>query len=151
MTAQGWEGGETGDPNSTGLMPASWFRSVPLPAPLAAIAADLAASLDALLLPTVGNSQHLDLNGNWVSHRDPEDARVIAQYQALAPGQLFTGQYSAPAIPVGTPYPSSQHDGLSDAWKQKMGLDTSKAQNNVVMPNGYTALELFLSGTSPVT
>ena len=51
--------GENG--NETGAIPASWQR----PAPMAAsnafpIVPDPAASLDGLLLPTIGNSQHLD-------------------------------------------------------------------------------------------
>jgi hypothetical protein len=148
LTARGWEGGETGDANSQGPIQSSWFRSTPNPAALVAILVDLVQNLQNAIVPTVGNSQMIDLNGNWQPRRDSQDARVIAQYQNRAAGQLFTGQFSAPPIAAGTPYPSSQHDGMSDAWKQKMGLDTSKAQNNVVMPDGYTALEWFLAGRS---
>jgi hypothetical protein len=146
MTAQGWEGGESGGPPGSGQpMPNSWLRSTPLPAQTFPISDDT-ANLDAVIVPTVGNSQMLDLNGNWVVRRDSQDQRVIDQYNAKGPGQLFTGQFSPPPVIAGTPYPSSQHDGLSDAWKQAMHLDTSKPQNNVVMPDGYTALDWFLSG-----
>ena len=158
--------GENGD-EINGHFPASWLRAAPQPASNAfPISVDDATQLAAILLPTVGNSQHLDLNGNWVSHRDQADTRVTNQVKNLGPGgfwpngltQPITNQTSPSQIPVPTddyvdkpmtnftPYPSSQHDGLSDAWKQAIGLDTSKPQNNVVMPDGYTALEWFLSG-----
>jgi hypothetical protein len=150
MTAQGWEGGETGNPNSEGPWPASWFRATPLPAAVAPIVADLVQALDAVLLPTVGNSQILNAQGQWVNTRIAGDARVIAQYQARGPGQLFNGQYPAPVITQGTPYPSQWHNGLSDVWVQANGLDTSDANlNNKVMPSGMTVLECFLAGMPP--
>jgi hypothetical protein len=141
MCAQGTEAGDSGSP-----MPSSWIRSTPLPTQSAPITADPVDKLDAVLLPTIGNSQMLDASGNWVARRDREDTRVLAYYQARGVGNLFHGQFSAPPVTPGTPYPSSQHDGLSDIWKSAMGLDTSKPQNNFVMPDGYTALEWFLSG-----
>lgn len=142
MCAQGTEAGDSGSP-----MPSSWIRSTPLPAQPAPITADPVNTLDAVLLPTVGNSQMIDANGNWVARRDREDTRILAYYKARTTGNnLFTGQYSAPPTVAGTPYPSSQHDGLSDIYKQAMGLDTSKPQNNFVMPDGLTALDWFLAG-----
>ena len=141
MCAQGTEAGDSGSP-----MPSSWIRSTPLPTQAAPITIDQVDTLDAVLLPTIGNSQGLDANGNWFTRRDREDTRVIAYYKARGVGNLFNGQFSAPPVTPGTPYVSSQHDGLPDAYKQAMGLDTSKPQNNVLMPDGYTALEWFLAG-----
>src|SRR5580704_15377242 len=89
--------GENG--NETGSIPASWTRPAPMPASNAfPIIPDPASSLDNVLLPTVGNSQHLDCSGNWVSHRDAADSRIIAQYQSGGAGGYwpngvtFTGQ-----------------------------------------------------------
>jgi hypothetical protein len=152
--------GENG--NEIGPFPASWRRAVPLPASNACpIMVDDAATLAIRLLPNVGNSQRLDANGAWVSHRDTADARIIRQIIQKSSGGFWpnsatnAGATSYPAplpdwqdqpIAPGTPYQSSQHDGLPDAWKQKMGLDTGKPQNNVVLPDGYTAIEWFLAG-----
>jgi hypothetical protein len=148
MTAQGWEGGENGDPNSTGPWPSSWFRHTPLPAEEFPIVADPVENLDSVLLPTAGNSQHLDCSGNLASNRDSQDARVIAQYLAHAPGNLFTGQFSEPAIPAGIPCQESLHDGLPDQWKQLKGLSTSDHNlHNTIAPNGYTYLENYLNST----
>jgi hypothetical protein len=150
MTVQGWEGGETGDPNSTGPWPSSWFRHTPLPTEEFPIVADPAENLDSVLLPTAGNSQHLDCSGNLASNRDSQDARVIAQYLAHASGDLFTGQFSAPAIPAGIPCQESLHDGIPDQWKQLKGLATSDPNlHNTIAPNGYTYLENYLNSTNP--
>ena len=121
---QGWEGAETpltNLPNAT--WPSGWFRSTPMPTETFPIQADQVTSLDSVMLPTVGNSQHLDCNGNFVPNRDSQDARVIAQYQARGhggpwnPGDLvspanYTGPSSGPSIPTGTPCQESLHDGI---------------------------------------
>ena len=48
-------------------MPSSWFRNTPLPAQTFPITDDT-ANLDAVIVPTVGNSQMLDLNGGGVEY-----------------------------------------------------------------------------------
>jgi hypothetical protein len=151
MTAQGWEGGDTGDPNSQGAWPFSWFRSGPLPTEQFPIEADDVANLDNVLIPTVGNSQHLDCLGNWVSHRNSEDARVIGVYQTRAADDLFTGQHSAPAVATGTPCTESLHDGIPDQWKARYGLSTTDASlyQTVDPATGYTYLEDYLNGIAP--
>ena len=150
MTAQGWEDGDTGDPNSRGPWPSSWFRSTPLPAEAYPITADPVENLDAVLLPTVGNSQHLDCNGNFVNNRDSQDARIIDVYQTRAPDNLFTGQWQPPAIPAGKACRESIHDGVPDQWKLLHGLSTSDAGLAPRQaPNGYTYLENYLNGTDP--
>jgi hypothetical protein len=53
-----------------GLMPSSWFRNTPLSPEQFPIIADPVANLNTVLTPTVGNSQGLDCDGNWVGHRD---------------------------------------------------------------------------------
>ena len=156
--------GENG--NETGAIPASWQR----PAPMAAsnafpIVPDPAASLDSLLLPTIGNSQHLDCNGNWVSHRDAADTRIVAQYQSGGSGGYwpngvtFTGQPTIPQptadwrdapIVNGTPCVESLHDGIPDQWKKNNGLSTTDASlyKKVDKKTGYTYLEEYLAGNA---
>lgn len=130
-----------------GPPPSNYYRSTPLAAPKYPITNDPVTNLDSVLLATVGNSQHLQADGTFVLDRDSQDARVIAQYQSKGPGNFFDGQFKTPTIPIGTPYPSSQHDGMSDVYKQKMGLDTSDPNlHNKISPAGITWLETFLAG-----
>jgi hypothetical protein len=159
--------GENG--NEIGAIPSSWKR----PAPMAAsnafpIVADPASNLDTVLLPTVGNSQHLDCNGNWVSHRDAADARIIAQYQSGGSGGYwpnavtFTGESTIPQptadwqdAPVvnGTACVESLHDGIPDQWKKNNGLSTTDLAlyNKIDAKTGYTYLEDYLAGNTTVT
>jgi len=148
QTYQGWEGGEQ---PKEGVMiapvPAAWFRSTPLPAETYPIVADPAENLDAVLLPTVGNSRRLACDGTWTSSRDSQDARIIAQYQAAGAGTMFKGQFAAPAIVSGTPCVESLHDGIPDQWKQAQKLSTSdKNLYKKLAPSGYTWLETYLNG-----
>jgi hypothetical protein len=147
MTQRGWEGGETGDANSSGSLPRDWFRSKPNPAEPFPITAVDVNKLEDVLLPTVGNSQHLDCNGNWVINRDSEDARIISDYQNGSSDNLFTGQHTAPAIPRGAACRESQHDGIPDQWKVLKGLRTTEPDlYKETAPNGYTWLENYLNG-----
>jgi pectate lyase len=151
MTAQGWEGGETGDPNATGGWPNSWYRNTPLPAQEFPIIADDVNNLENVLLPTVGNSRHLVCDGSWAGNRDSQDARVIGVYQNKLADDLFHGEHSSPSVPAGTPCVESQHDGIPDQWKVRYGLSTTDANlNKEAAPNGYTYLENYLNGTSPM-
>ena len=150
MTQQGSECGEGCDPNATGPWPSSWYRSSPLPAEQFPIVADPVTNLDSVLLPTVGNSQHLDCTGKWVSNRDSQDTRIIGVYQNNQADDLFIGQFSAPAIPAGTACTESLHDGIPDQWKSANGLSTTDTNlSSEVAPNGFTYLENYLNGTNP--
>src|ERR1700683_1949680 len=159
--------GENG--NEIGAIPSSWKR----PAPMAAsnafpIRAEPTSNLDTVLLPTVGNSQHLDCNGNWVSHRDAAAARIIAQYQSGGSGGYwpnavtFTGESTIPQptadwqdAPVvnGTACVESLHDGIPDQWKKNNGLSTTDLAlyNKIDAKTGYTYLEDYLAGNTTVT
>jgi hypothetical protein len=107
-------------------------------------------SLESVLLATVGNSQHLDCYGNWLNNRDSQDTRIINQYQSRGKGGLFTGQFSAPSIPGGTPCVASLHDGIPDAWKKAHGYSlTDAGLGSRAARNGYTYLENYLNGTDP--
>ena len=67
--------------NEIGPIPSGWIRANPMPASNAfPIVPDPANQLDTILPGIIGNSQHLDQNGNWVAHRDPQDTRVVNEY-----------------------------------------------------------------------
>jgi len=153
--------GENGD--ETGPIPGSWQRSGPMDASNAfPIVPDPADELDSILLGTIGNSQHLDCSGNWVSHRDAADSRIVQQYQNGGSGGFwpngvtFTGQASFPQpnsnwqdnpVTNFTACTESLHDGIPDQWKAAKGLSTTDATlHQKVAPNGYTWLENYING-----
>lgn len=153
--------GENGD--ETGPIPGSWQRSGPMdPSNNFPIVPDPADELDSILLGSIGNSQHVDCGGNWVSHRDASDNRVIEQYQNGANGGFwpngvtFTGQSSFPSPSSGwqdnpvtnfTACTESLHDGIPDQWKAAKGLSTTDGSlYRKVAPNGYTWLENYING-----
>ena len=153
--------GENGD--ETGAIPSSWQRSGPMAASNGfPIVPDPADDLDSILTPTIGNSQHVDCSGNWVSHRDAADTRIVQQYQNGGNGGFwpngvtFTGQSSFPQ-PTGnwkdnpvtnfTACTESLHDGIPDSWKAAKGLSTTDGSvYKTVAPNGYTWLENYING-----
>jgi pectate lyase len=154
--------GENG--HETGRIPDSWKRTAPMPATPFPITADPAANLDDILLPTVGNSQHLDCSGAWVSHRDDADKRIIAQYQSKGPGGFWPNDITktgTAALPLPTPAApwqdrpvlmgvactESLHDGIPDQWKKAQGLSTTNRDlYKKLAPDGYTILEHYLNG-----
>jgi uncharacterized protein YjdB len=152
--------GENG--NEEGSIPTSWIRSSPMAGTSIPIVADSANNLDGILLPTVGNSQHLDCNGGWVSHRDSADSRIINQYKTKGSGGFWpNGITDAGATSIPTPSSSwtdqpvtnfsacteSQHDGIPDAWKIGQGLSTTDPNlHSTTAPNGYTWLENYVNG-----
>jgi hypothetical protein len=111
------------------------------------IVADDVNRLDTILLRTVGASQRLDCDGNWVGNRNTQDARIITQYQNKASGNFFTGQFSDGTYAAGTPCTESLHDGIPDQWKTLKGLSTTDPNlYKSTAPNGYTYLENYLNG-----
>jgi len=158
--------GESAQTEDGGPVPSSWQRNSAMPASNNfPIVPDPATQLDSIMLPTIGNSQHLDCNGNWVSHRDAADQRIIAQYQSGGSGGYwpngvtFTGQPTIPQptadwrdapIVNGTPCVESLHDGIPDQWKKNNGLSTTDTNlyKKVDPKTGYTYLEEYLAGTA---
>jgi len=153
--------GENGD--ETGPIPGGWERSSPMDASNAfPIVPDPADNLDSVLLGTVGNSQHVDCSGHWVSHRDSADLRIISQYQNGGDGGFwpngvtYTGSSSFPSptsnwqdhpVTNFTACQESLHDGIPDQWKSSKGLSTTDPNlYKTVAPNGYTWLENYLNG-----
>lgn len=149
----------SGSPNSCGGPSSScWFRNAPLAAETFPIVADPVENLDAVLLDTVGNSGHLDCQGNLVGNRDSQDARVISQYKARGPGGAWLGpDYNgpgfggAPAIPAGTLCPMTFSVGLYDGWIQKYGLPTNDPLlwQKTDPKSGFLYIEDFLNGIIP--
>jgi hypothetical protein len=155
--------GENGD--ETGPIPGSWQRGGPMDASNSfPIVPDPAANLDAIMLSTVGNSQHLDCSGNWVSHRDSADQRIVSQYQnggsggfwpngvtfsglALTAANAPTSNWQDQPVTGFTVCQESMHDGIPDQWKTLKGLSTTDPNlYKATAPNGYTWLENYLSG-----
>lgn len=147
LTAQEAGTDAEGTPEIATPIPVAWQRSSPLAAEPFPITADAVPTLDALLLPTVGNSQGLDCLGNWTNHRDSQDARVIAQYQAKGQGNTFNGQFQQPAIAPGTPC-AEDIDHLPLAYKQAHGMPIGTNVGNVVAANGYTNFENYLNNSA---
>ena len=154
--------GENGREN--GPIPSGWKRRAPLPATDFPIVPDAVLGLDAVLLPTVGNSQHLSCDGAWIKHRDDADARIIAQYQSQGPGGFWPNGLTATgsaALPLPTPTAQWQdrpvvsgaactetlRDGLPDQWKKSQRLSTTNRDLfKTLLPDGYTILEHYLNG-----
>lgn len=155
--------GENGP--ETGPIPQQWKRYGPLPATTFPIVADPATNLETVLLPTVGNSQHLSCTGEWVPHRDEADTRIINQYKSQAPGGYWpngitvngkaalpipaaTADWQDKPVVTGAACVESQHDGIPDEWKKQQHLKTGDRNlHKTLAPDGYTILEHYLSGT----
>jgi hypothetical protein len=138
--------------SENGAVPASWFRSSPLPDSTFPIVADSAANLDSVLMPLVGNSQQINCDGTWSPRRQHEDAAVIAEYQNKTAGSLWIAAsgYITASVSNGTSCTASLHDGIPDQWKTKYGLSLTDATlQNRSAPNGYTYLENYLNGSDP--
>ena len=142
--------GENG--KETGSVPTNWRRAFPLPAQQFPIVADDTNNLESVLFATVGDSQRLDCNGNWVSNRDSVDTRLIDEYHSgkgiLPKSEKDVGGF--PTVDSGTPCMDSDHDGIPDAWELAHHLNPKNAADaNKVNADGYTNLEHFLNGSAP--
>jgi hypothetical protein len=141
---------ENGD--EIGQLSTRFRRLSPMPVAGVAIVVDPVADLEALILPTVGASQRLNCNGNWVTNRDSVDIRLVNEYRTgkgiIATTEDDVGGF--PSVEVGTPCTDSDHDGIPDVWETAHGLNPNDRNNAAkVAPNGYTYLENYLSGSPP--
>jgi hypothetical protein len=140
---------ENGAP--TGPVPAAWRRVMPLPDEQFPINTDDADKLENVLFPTVGASQKLDCNGNWVFNRDFVDIRLINEYKAGA-GVIPKSEKDVGGFPIidpGVPCADSDHDGIPDLWEIAHGLNPNDPSDGPKLnPDGYTNLEHFLNGES---
>ena len=109
--------------------------------------------LRGVLSETVGAYQRLNSYGAWVANRDAVDARIIGYINnpATAPSSFTSAPGTYPTL-SGSPYTSTANDGIADDWKVSHGLsvsDVGVANTVRTNANGYTNLELFLSGLYP--
>jgi pectate lyase len=142
--------GENG--KEIGPVPANWRRPIPLPAEDFPIVADDTNGLESIVFATVGDSQRLNCNGNWVPRRDSVDARLITEYQSgkgiLPRSEKDVGGF--PSVDPGTACPDKNHNGIPDAWEASHGLK-APADANKLQNDGYTNLEHFLNGNEPAS
>jgi hypothetical protein len=138
---------ENGD--EMGPVPLRWRRSTPLPAEQFPITPDDVNDLENTLLPTVGASERLDCNGNWVLNRDAVDTRLINEYKT-GTGIIPTSENDVGGFPIidpGTPCADSDRDGMPDAWEIAHGLNPKDPSDGPKLNrDGYTNLEHFLNG-----
>lgn len=142
---------ENGD--EIGPLPTRFRRFSPLPVAGVAIIASPVTDLEALMLQTVGASQRLDCNGNWVTNRDFVDSRLINEYKEgkgiIPKTENDVGGF--PIVAAGIPCFDSDHDGIPDAWEIAHGLDPNNASDGALLAaNGYTNLENYLNGGPPL-
>jgi hypothetical protein len=146
----GESGSETTSPIRT-----AWRRATPMADPTYPIIADSAASLDVIMLPTVGASRRLDEKGGWVPNRDATDSRLLADYQnktacggkTPCPPVTENDVGGFPVIQSGTPYADSDLDGMPDVWETAHGLSPKDATDAVKdSGDGYLWIEKFING-----
>jgi hypothetical protein len=142
--------GENG--KEVGPVPLNWRRPIPLPAEEFPITADDANNLENVLFPTVGDSQRLDCDGNWVTKRDAVDIRLITEYKngkgILPRSEDSVGGFAS--IDSGKACVDTDHDGIPDAWEIAHKLNPKNpADANKLTPDGYTNLEHYLNGNKP--
>ena len=149
--------GENGE--ETTAMPRGWRRTDPLPDPRHPIVAEPAATIaaeDGSIIPTVGASQRLTCEGAWVANRDSVDLRQLRQLRTgTGRTRLLRHQDEVgglPKIARGRACADADRDGMADVWETGHGLSPGDAGDRNGTPaaaNGYTNLELFLSGLFP--
>jgi hypothetical protein len=149
--------GENG--TEVGALPAAWRRAAPLaasPRPIAEDPVATIASTTGSVVPTVGASRRLDCNGAWVANRDPVDARLVQQYATNTGISTRVANEASvgglPTLASGAACADADADGLPDAWETAHGLSSSTASDGNARragANGYTNLELYLSGMFP--
>jgi hypothetical protein len=132
----------------------------------------------------VGASRFVNENGEWVDSRDAVDKRILRRingcdFDELADDPLDSfpwilgkptdhphfkahpEQYDSKGYPIITPhspYPDSDHDGMSDTWEavQCPGGDCDPwADDELLLTagtggNGYSNAEEFWNGTAPI-
>jgi pectate lyase len=137
-----------------GALSTQYKRTSPLLALPVPIPTDSVNNLESVLLPTVGASQRLDCNGNWILNRDSVDARIIQEYntnRGIVPNrESEVGGF--PTIANGTPCTDTDHDGIPDAYEDAHGLNKNSASDGpVIAANGYSNVENYLNSSGSAT
>jgi pectate lyase len=111
------------------------------------------SEIEELLINDVGANRRLNNEGHWVSNRDEVDKRLISEYLnrkgTIPVDEKEVGGY--PAIATGIAYADSDHDGMSDTWENKHGLNSLDGLDSSqdLDGDGYSNIEEFLNGTNP--
>lgn len=83
--------------------------------------------------------------GAFPWNRDTVDARFIEELESYgSEGNIRTSIPSFPTIATGTAPVDTDRDGMPDTWETWYGIDPAVKTNNLVAPNGYTAIENYL-------
>jgi len=91
--------------------------------------------------------------GATLPMRDSLDKRIVADVRN-GTGKIIDHPAQVggwPELQSGEPYPDSNHNGMSDEWEKKFGLnsDDPTSGNQDSDGDGYTNIEEFLNGTDP--
>lgn len=90
----------------------------------------------------------LNQAGAVAPHRDPVDARIVANVQHRM-GRIIDTQNEVNGWPImrgGTALPDRDQDGMPDSWERGVGLDPNDSSDgNDTAPSGYTWIEEYIN------
>ena len=149
LTAEGngGNGPEVGAP-----APVGWKRVTPLSALTHPITAESVATLEATLLPILGDYRRVDCTGAWVARRITMDQTRIDQYtNNTGPSSIPINETDAGGFPTmtgGTACTDTDSDGMPDAWEPARGLNPTSSADAATDrdADGYTNIEEFIYG-----
>ncbi len=132
-----------------------WQRSRPLPDAEIPLNILPASRVLGEVLADVGANARVTCDGRWVRHTDPIDARVLREVErGSGPSNLLRSESDVggfPRISGGSPCADRDGDGLPDAFEERYGGGpTSLRPGDDLNGDGYTNLEAYLNGISPI-
>jgi hypothetical protein len=140
-----------------GQIAVAWKSAKPVAASKIPVTVQDAEKLEAVLQASVGASQRLGVDGEWLDGRDMVDQRFLEEYRTgTYLNEKFpwhedqVGGFPVPAK-TAEPYPDADKDGMADDWEKRFGLNPADSSDAASDHNGdgYTNLEAFLNGITP--
>lgn len=106
------------------------------------------------VLADAGANLGLDCDGKFFSRRDAIDTRIVNDV-IHGTGEIINDPSEVGGwltIDPATPCADSDHDGMSDLWEQKYGLNPDDPSDGPkdADGDGYKNIEEFLNGTNPL-